>query len=183
MITNEIIELLKKYKLIDDSTKPPSDWNEKHYDGDNSAITEVLFGELLEDKFVGYALDIGGWDEDDLVGEFAHTIKEYESASGGAIKIENFKTINPVDENGEEDEDECMTIEFDHNNKHYHWEFTMEEPGDYFKDITEWAYKALNGNVLFFGDETFSAFCIPKDLVSELKKYGVESASSKNYFG
>jgi hypothetical protein len=181
MFTNEIVELLRKYDLVDESTNMPSDWDENYCDGNIETIAEEIFAELLEDKQVFYALDIGGWDDDDLVGEFANTIIEYIEASNDIISINNFKTSNPVDENGDIDEDEFMTIEFDHDNNHYHWEFTLEEPDVYFREITKWAEDALDGNVLFFGDESFVAYCIPRALVNDLEQIGIKSKS--DYFG
>lgn len=177
MITNGLIELLKEYKIFDDIPDLEGDWVEEieeEYEGDNQTIVEILLGELLDEVRVDYAFDIGGWDAGDFVGLFSSTITDFVSASKSVIKVDNLKTVNPIND----DPNGIMTIEFNHEKKHYKWEFNSSNSGKYFREITQWAENILDGNILFLGDEEFSAYCIPKELVIELsKKYGVESRS------
>ncbi len=181
MISNTILDLLKKYKLVEESAELPDVWDEKEF----REYPNILIGELLctlvENEAVHYGDPSGMWESGNLVGEFSSIISDYVDASNGQIEIENLNTINPTDEDGEDDPDEEMTIEFDHKNKHYKWEFIMDEPDDYYKAITNLANNALNGNVFFYGEESFVAFCIPKELVKELVDLGATSKS--DYFG
>ena len=169
LITDEIIDLLKKFNLINNSTNSIDDYDEEDWDGDYVTIIKVIFGELLEDYSVDYASDIGIWKEGVLVGEYATTVLQFISASKGSIKIENFKTVNPVNEAAEygiEDEDAYMTVSFDHNRRSYSWKFRMYGSDEYFHEVTQWAHEALDENVLFIGEENFSAYCIPKELIA-----------------
>ena len=181
MIANEILNLFKKYKLIEQSAVLPKELADRKYADDIDSLVEDVFFEFLEDKAILYGDSGGGWESGDLVGEYAGIISDYVDASNGKIIIENLETINPADEDGESLPEEDMTIAFKHNDKQYKWVFSMEQADTFYRDITYWAYEAFDGNILFLGEGAFCAFCVPKKFVDELNALGFQSKI--DYFG
>jgi hypothetical protein len=183
MNSQQILELLKQYNLIEDTATLPDDWREFLFERDQTAAISELLDLFVNDKAVYYgdmAEGPGGGEYVDLTDPFVDIIKEYINASSGAITIDNLKTTEP--ENNF-DIDEEIVIEFDHAGTHYKWAFNFEEPDDFYREVTAWAEKALDGNVLFIGDESFTAYCLPKAFIKELEGLGIRIPDAKNYFG
>ena len=182
MKSQQILKLLKHYKLVDDTTTLPDDWREYLFERDEAAAISELLDYFIEDKAVYYgdmAEGPGGGEYVDLADPFIDIIEQYITASSGAIKIENLQAIEP---DNEYDPDEKVIIKFDHQGNHYEWAFDFEEPDEFYREVTNWADKALDGNVLFIGDEDFTAYCLPKAFINDLGDMGFSLKDSKDYF-
>jgi len=175
---DDFVELLKEHNLFDDSERGIEALDElndllgEDDDMDERSMAEIALGLLLNEEIqVNYAFDIGGWTQGDIVGLYSSTVTDFNSASKGVFQIENLKTINPLNDDPLND----MTIEFKHDNKHHKWHFIMNHADTYFHDLTQLVNKSLDGNVLFLGEEAFNAYCVPKEFIEDLEKYGVKS--------
>jgi len=80
-----------------------------------------------------------------------------------------------------EDIKRAMVIEFDHNSKHYKWEFAMDDSDasfDYYIDLANLVSDVMQGDVLFLGEEAVSAFFIPEALIAELESFGIDPSAN-----
>lgn len=182
-ITKEVIALLKKYNLIVNDVPIPDEWVNDLEGLEDYSIVEQSLIEFIPERHVdiGDMCAPGIWQEGSLVDEYSYAIKDLEKASGGKFKVENFKTENPTGESGEEDPEKHMMIEFDHNKKHYKWEFSMDDSDKafgYYIDLAKLFTDVLQENLIFLGEECVSIFCIPKELISELEKLGVDPSAN-----
>ncbi len=182
-IANEVIALLEKYDVLVKDVTISKEWTDDLEGQEDETIVENALIEFIPERHVhiGDMCAPGIWQEGSLVDEYSHVIRDFEKASGGKFKVENLKTENPTGDDGEEDAERNMIIEFDHENRHYRWEFSLDdsdEAFDYYIDLAKLFTDVLQEDVIFLGEEVVSAFCIPKELIAELKKYGVDPSAN-----
>lgn len=182
-ITSQVIVLLRKYGLIVNEVKIPDDWESNLEEQEDYVIVQEALIEFIPGRhvFFGDMCAPGIWEVGSLVNEYSHVINDFVEASEGKIEIENFNAENPIGEIGEEDTNRGMVIEFDHNSKHYKWEFAMDDSDEsfnYYIDLANLVSDVMQGDVLFMGEEAVSAFFIPKALIAELESFGIDPSAN-----
>ncbi len=168
-----VLDLLIKYKLISNTQKLTFDPKKYYY------LHELLTS-LIEDTWVSYGNlteDISIYQGNDRAEYFGDVVTAYIEAAKDKIIISDYEEKDYG--NG------IVNISFRQKLKKYQWKFDINDPieiSKFYKGITEWANKSLDGGVFFAGEEeTFNAYVMPKNLVNELETLGLES--SPQYFG
>ena len=120
---------------------------------------------------------------DELIEEFTKDFDEVATASKGKDKgkgkgkgkVKNLQIIPPLNEKGRVDKDKEMSISFISNNKNYEWKFCLDGDSYYADSFAKWVYEALDGDFLYVDDEYPTGYNIPKGLISELEKIGLNN--------
>lgn len=167
-----VVDLLLKYKLISEAQKLT--FNAKKY-----YYLHELLSDLIEDTWVNYGdltEDIGIYQGNERAEYFGDVVTGYIEAANDKINISQYEEKDYG--NG------TVKISFQHQETKYQWKFDIKDTiavSRYYKGITEWANKLLDGGVFFAGEEeTFNAYIMPKELVNDLEMLGLES--SPKYF-
>jgi len=166
-----VLDLLIKYKLISNTQKLTFDPKKYYY------LHELLTS-LIEDTWVSYGNlteDISIYQGNDRAEYFGDVVTAYIEAAKDKIIISDYEEKDYG--NG------IVNISFREKLKKYQWKFDINDPievSKFYKGITEWANKSLDGGVFFAGEEeTFNAYVMPKNLVNELETLGLESSPQR----
>lgn len=146
-------------------------------DMENDVIALEVLSEIASDRILVYSLASGGWDSGNLIDQFYSNIEWVIEVANGKVEISDVKLTPPVNNDGEEDTDLEMVIEFSHNGQSHKWSFSRNCNDNFIVSFTKWAYSALDGNLLYFGDGPL-AYYIPKELIKELETLGIKNEVS-----
>ena len=164
----ELVDLLKQYGLLSKSVDIKND------DGNDplSFYVEVM-EEWAEDRIVFYPQLHGGWFQGELVNEYASLLTDFCKKEN--VSIENLQLSPPLNELGEEDPDMEMSISFTYGGKQTTWTFSMEDDYKYFSKFSAWAKSVLKGGYLWISGDINLGYILPKELVDDLKRIGINA--------
>ncbi len=152
-------------------------------------ISEFLKRIIPERIFELHSIETGIRDLDEHGIEHEHGL-EYEQffyeiakASAGEINIESIKTISPYP--SEDDEVEMMDVKITIKSNKGRHKFKLKSYYEciVFYKILSWSKKVLGNNVMFLDNEDFSIYCLPHQVIQELKSYGVIPVSPRKCVG
>jgi len=162
----KIVDLLASYGIVDQNK---IDFEEKE-DCINSYLEKVL--QKYASKVVIFYPELsGGWDRGQMVNEFASLITSFCKTAN--VVIENMTLVPPLDENGDESPYEEMNISFFHKGKKKEWSFSLETQYEYFEKFSKWASASVNGDYIWFNEDTYRGYLLPKSLQKDLYEIGV----------
>jgi hypothetical protein len=170
-----IINMFVKHGLLSQD-KIPYNKLQKLVDEDmeQDEIFFAILEEIAPERSFLYSLASGGWVDGNLIGEFYSNVETIVEMSQGDITIEDLKLSPPINSSGKEDEDMEMSISFTYNKKKYLWVFSRNINDNFIEGFTTWANLALKNNYLYLGDGPVG-FHLPKELIKDLKKIGIEN--------
>lgn len=162
----QIVDLLSNYGIVDQNK---IDFEEKE-DCINSYLERVL--QKYASKVVIFYPELsGGWDRGQMVNEFASLITSFCKTAN--VVIENMTLVPPLDENGDESPYEEMNISFLHKGKKKEWSFSLETQYEYFEKFSKWASASVNGDYIWFNEDTYRGYLLPNSLQKDLYEMGV----------
>jgi hypothetical protein len=162
----EVFNLLKSYGLLS-YAEPSGDGS----DDSAADFLEIVLQEQVSDRVIHYPVVGGGWVQGKLVDEYASLITKF--CDKTKILIENLTLTPPLNEIGEEDSMEEMSISFSYKGKPWSCDFSIDTESAYFDKFSKWAKSVLKGGYLWYTTDYYRGYLLPKELIQNLKILGI----------
>lgn len=167
MLHQDILEILKKYSIIEDSKGLSADFDMEILDEDINESLLPILEDLIPERIVYYP-DLSGFREGEGALEtYIALITQIIEKSDAKIVIKSLKS--------KYSEDEEYTIEYKYKAQEYDWTFIVEDDIDFLNGITNWAFLATKKGYIFRDSDTLLGCCLPKKVISYLEKLGFEN--------